>query len=654
MDDLLALMGNAEETITSEIAKVNSDDENVFFPEENTVKEMSNARHQMSNKGGSVGTVDPLTKIRIVNRKKSKVEMVDIVSSMSFHSTASLANMSKAELSALIVKPSANDDAAGKSNMATMGIVFTNSGTRISKNGRGFCVFTVGDLHTGPTVSVFLFGDAYSTHTKQVKAGDVIAVLASNILPSQNGRETRISLSVNDSDQMVNVGKAMDYGLCSMVEKKKVKYNNAFHSGVMEQDVRCKNYVDLRCTTYCKLHMKKAKDQNQKQSGSVVRGGKKTQTFMQNMREEYRMKPPSSTFHSNNVLTMHMPSGQKVVTTKLSANLNTQQPSLSSSGGMTVSTALQDALFSKNESLKMNFGSRIEANKNLVSTTSSLRKAPKHMNIPAGSLNTNHSVVNKIVHHIDLLGEALKVDKTSNTINASERKRQRIQMSEQYDGKVQVPGPSSLFEEHISSKTPAMNTKRAVPSHQNIATPSPEQQQQIIEQQKRLADQLKKQTATSNVINPYKNNAKSITSSDNFFSQVTLSDETKSSILSAKSKFSSEAESALYARSRHAMNELEKQEGALEKREAKKKSNQGNDQTLIISVYICATCKKTTKFKPQTCIRQRHQVKVRRELKKKKEELADSRQKKNKDATKDGGLVLGAGLEWSGWTHRDD
>jgi hypothetical protein len=654
MDDLLALMGNAEET-DNDIFEVNTNEASLSFAEEEPVKELSESREKGNSKG-SVGVVDPLTKIRIINRKRSKVEMVDIISPMTFHSTASLASMSKAILSTLIVKPSANDDAAGKSNMATMGIVFSNSGTRISKNGRGFCALTLGELHTGPTVSVLLFGDAYSTHTKQVKAGDVISVLASNILPSQNGRETRISLSVSESDQIVHVGKAMDYGLCSMVEKKKVQFSNAFHSGVMEQDVRCKNYVDLRCATYCKFHMKKAKDQQQRQSGSAIHGGKKTQTFMQNAREEHKMKQPFSAFqNSNSTLTILQPNRQNIVASTNSVSMNTQKPKISSSGGMAVSMALQDALHSRNDGLTTKLSSTIVSNNLLsnASIASKLKKAPRHIQVNHGTLNVNRSIENKNNDHNDLLGEALNPDTTSNKTNPYTRKRQILQGVNKFDGQVQVPRPCSLFGDNILRQTPALNTKRGESSIQNITNISPEQTLQIREQQKRLADQLKKQPIPSKVINPYTNKTE-ITSSDTFFNQVTLSDETKSSILSAKSKFSSEAESALYAQSRQTMNELEKQESALEKRELKKKkSNQENDDTLIKSVYICGTCRKTTKFKPQTCIRQRHQVKIRRELKKK-EDLAESRQKKNKDATKEGGLVLGAGLEWSGWTHRDD
>lgn len=654
MDDLLALMGNAEET-ASDIFEVNKNEAALSFPEEEPVKELCESRDKRSSSKDSVGVIDPLTKIRIVNRKKSKVEMVDIISSMTFHSTASLASMSKAALSTLIVKPSANDDAAGKSNMCTMGIVFSNSGTRISKNGRGFCALTLGELHTGPTVSVLLFGDAYSTHTKQVKPGDVIAVLASNILPSQNGRETRISLSVNESDQIVHVGKAMDYGLCSMIEKKKVQFSNAFHSGVMEQDVRCTNYVDLRCATYCKFHMKRAKDQQQRHSGSAIRDGKKTQTFIQSVREEYRMKQPSSALNRNSTRTILNPNRQNIVAATNSVSMNTQQPKISSTGGMAVSMALQDALLSSNDSLKSKLSCTNTSNTffSNVSMASQSKKAPRHIQVNHGTLSVNRSIEKKNNDQNDLLGEALKPDTKSNKTNPYARKRRILQGVDKFDGQVQVPRPSSLFgDNNVFSQTPALN-KRGESSIQNIRNVSPEQILQIKEQQKRLADQLKTQPITSKVINPY-TNKKEITSSDTFFSQVTLSDETKSSILSAKSKFCSEAESALYARSRQTINELEKQESALEKRDLKKKkSNQENDDTLITSVYICGTCRKTTKFKPQTCIRQRHQVKIRRELKKK-EDLAESRQKRNKDATKDGGLVLGAGLEWSGWTHRDD
>lgn len=59
--------------------------------------------------------------------------------------------------------------------------------------------------------------------------------------------------------------------------------------------------------------------------------------------------------------------------------------------------------------------------------------------------------------------------------------------------------------------------------------------------------------------------------------------------------------------------------------------------------WVCTTCKRTTGVRPSICYRQNHVVKRKRELKKKRT-LAEKRLK----SVKNDGLILGAGLEWSG------
>ena len=100
--------------------------------------------------------------------------------------------------------------------MATMGIIFTNSGTRISKNGRAFSILTLGDLHTGPTISIFLFSHAYSDFTTKIKPGAVVAIVAGSIMPPKGnyGGGTTLAMNVNDIPQASKAGEAMDYGDC--------------------------------------------------------------------------------------------------------------------------------------------------------------------------------------------------------------------------------------------------------------------------------------------------------------------------------------------------------------------------------------------------------------------------------------------------------
>lgn len=107
----------------------------------------------------ATGTIDPLTKIRIVARRTSRVELVDLLSPYQFHNTAVLAFMSKYDIANLITQPLSLNNidqsggVGGKTSMATMGIVFTNSGTRISSNnGRAFTIITI-----GTNTYIFLF-----------------------------------------------------------------------------------------------------------------------------------------------------------------------------------------------------------------------------------------------------------------------------------------------------------------------------------------------------------------------------------------------------------------------------------------------------------------------------------------------------------------
>jgi len=168
MDDLLALMGsdNEDDTIISgynikaasrepshQVEDTASSRKNRTTTSRNSQSAPSQSTTQSN--GAAAGSIDPFTKIRIVQRRTGKVDLVDLLAPFQFVTTAGLANMNKAQISALITHPSNNNDSdspSGRSSMASMGIVFSNSGTRMSKNGRAFSIITLGDLHTGPTV----------------------------------------------------------------------------------------------------------------------------------------------------------------------------------------------------------------------------------------------------------------------------------------------------------------------------------------------------------------------------------------------------------------------------------------------------------------------------------------------------------------------
>ena len=91
-----------------------------------------------------------------------------------------------------------------------------------------------------------LFGQAYAKFTTALKPGHVAVFVGMNLMPTKDnyGKETRISFSINDVDQVVLVGKALDYGVCS---------SRVVTSGGNGRS--CSKYVDLRIGKYCQYHV---------------------------------------------------------------------------------------------------------------------------------------------------------------------------------------------------------------------------------------------------------------------------------------------------------------------------------------------------------------------------------------------------------------
>lgn len=697
MDDLLALMGSDNESDDEEVAQIlnrpSSSPQQTSSSATNTSKQSiprkensvqrSNTTKSTLNNSSSSGTVDPFTKIRIVQRKTSKVELVDILAPYQFHTTAMLAGMNNSQLSALITHPSKNNEGnspSGRSDMATMGIVFSNSGTRISKNGRGFCILTIGDLHTGPTVSIFLFGYAYSTLTTKIQAGMVIAVTNSSIMPSRQGGETRISLSVNEAQQIVIVGKAMDYALCAGEDIRKSKENTG------NGKVRCKKVVDLRCGRLCQYHQRlQVHGPAAKKSGQ----NKKNMTFIQSLKADRDMKKQvMSNFHSqrsnfsqpetSNTLNIHMPGQGKV----MAANLGTNQQR----GGLGVSNALAEAL-GPHLSFGMNMKPQISNN---------MQRAPKHMKLSSStstSLQRNvrpalsssgvrnpyapkASVVianRKVPGTLssgttidssggrDILGEAFSKGRksmkhtplTQATKKSSNVRKRNLVHMEGMNGQVQVPKPSALF-----NRTAAPNPYKSNPYQSTAVTPSPQQKSNILERQREAASKLRLANAQlkSSILTAKRSKATASTSKtselDALLGVNPLSDEMRTSILETKSKYSQEADAESYAKSRQALTELEKQEAKHDKSQTRKNGNGKEKPTsssaIIVCTYKCVTCNQISSYKPSACIAANHKVKQKREIKSKKS-ITEKRLNLKTRSADEGGMVLGQGLEWSEW-----
>lgn len=655
-------------------------------------------------------TLDPLTNLRITNRRTSRFDLSDALAPHEFVTTARLAAMSTRDLSRFITQPSnrANDNngggfsfgagpapssnannsfTGGKSNLATMGVLFSNSGSKVSPStGRAYSIFQLGDLSTGPAVSVFLFGDAYSKHTGNGsyagKVGSVVAILSPNILPPKRGGATSVSLSVNSADQIVHVGTAQDYGVCSGMIR--VRREGRF------VDTRCIKFIDKRCGPFCQAHKRQGLQQqvgggNRMASSTTSSAGlKKNATFLQQFRAEGRSN--SAGVPGNNNMAS---SGQQGI-------LGTGR------GGMQSSSNLASALAAAGMDHGTTTGStgagNMAAAAPSMSTNAMLQQggrrstlnAPRHM-VKTSTAGATRNSANAIPRAAvgaaastklkrppltragkDVFGDTMRRGQASGKASSARTslvpkakpKERKVATFGGYSGSVQVPKPSrSLFGDAPSSS--------GMPQHlagsASIAATPSSNPAEVRERQRQIAEQMRKRkhdgsiggSSGGGVTNPYLRGAplKAATSGrvggstqgqmDDIFAG--LEDLDRADAIAAKSSYQSEADAEQYARSRQAVNDLERKETQKNARdERKKKQMKGRDEKVIQVQWICTTCGRESASQLVLCQTKNHKVKRKRTIKEAttKEE---SRDKLNKKRAEDGGLQLGSGLEWSGF-----
>ena len=649
-------------------------------------------------------TLDPLTNLRITNRRTSRFDLSDALAPFEFVTSARLAAMSTRDLGRYIAQPSAGGGSGGfsfgagpapnanasdcftggKSNLATMGILFSNSGSKVSSNtGRAYSIFQLGDLSTGPAVSVFLFGDAYSKHTGNTngsysgRAGSVVAILAPNILPPKRGGATSVSLSVNNADQILTVGTAQDYATCSGMIR--VRRDGSF------VDTRCTKFVDKRCGLYCQAHKRQGLQQqvvdgNRMTSSSSSAGGLKKNgaTFLQ----QFRGEGSSNSSGPNRRIPMASNASS-------AGTMTANQQGAMGRGGMQASSSLASALAAAGMD-QGSTGSVGAASTNTMlqqhgGGKNSLLNAPRHMvktSIPGtsrgGNTNATRAAAGAAKHKRppltragkDVFGDALLRgqmkssggnDRAATTrtslVPRAKPKERKVATFGGYSGSVQVPQPSrSLFGDVPVSQHLASSSSIAVTPSLNPA--------EVRERQRQVAEQMRKRKHGSSidkasgggVTNPYLNKgapAKPSTSGriggstqgrmDDIFAG--LEDLDRADAIAAKSSYQSEADAEQYARSRQAVNDLE---GKETRDERKKKQMKGRDEKVIQVQWICTSCGKESASQLVICQKMGHKVKKKRAINKRSTK-EESRDRLNKKRAEDGGLQLGSGLEWSGF-----
>ena len=695
MDDLLALMGASDGDGDSEAngrsdANNHEDDSSITngnavvprrqpsnsvappVPENGERASSSNifdtTLQSTAKRHNACSTVDSLTKLRIVDRRTSRLDMADLLAPLYFFTTAGLASMSHKQLSRLVTVPSKGRNGGGfsfgagpassrssgfnggKTNAATMGVLFHNSGSKTSSgSGRAYSIFELGDLSTGPCVSIYLFGDAYSKHTGHAsrigRSGSVLAILAPNILPPRQGGDTSITLSVNNPDQIVHIGSAQDYGVC--VGTKRVRRDGKF------TELRCQKFVDKRLGQYCASH---------KSCGLQKTTMKGKQTFLQKLKAD------------------KFGTARPVVT-------ETKTSQATNRGGFQSSSRLSEALSvaGVEHSAKGSTGyaenhfvtphSRVQTNASPANGRKLGINAPMHMKKTALSSNVTRiksmsgrpAPAKCCLGRNDVLGDALNsirggLKAKAGLVPQSRPKARKIAHMMGFDGSVPVPRPNKFL---FGSSQNSTNTQSAQPSAIS-ATPSPNEaelreRQHLIARERRNALSRggnKKSGLDGSTGIKYKKSANSAGkvggATEGQLSDIFagLKDLDCAEAMSRTSKFKSQADAEQYARSRQIVNELERKERSKNSREKQKSAQKGGtgveEKIGIMTVYICHTCQRKSSSPLLSCVRRGHKIKRRRDIKKA-TTCEESRDRINEKSAEEGGLQLGSGLEWSGY-----
>ena len=558
-----------------------------------------------------------------------------------------------------------------------------------------------GDNTVRPSITVFLFGNALSAlHAdtiKYMKVGYVVSVLGPNLLPprqqqqgggcSSSGSSTSVTLSVSDAKQILHIGKAADCDRCKGTARKRV--TNTTGTNNMNnrwEDVRCSTLVDTRqFGGYCTAHRRQGLlSSSSSSSGSTTKAG--GSTFMQRHRQESASSRITTT-------TVAPPRGSGTkrpspLTEALSKSglLDQIIPTPTASITMDTSKPLRH-LSRAPMHMKKKMGNEENSTRPVVMTTLTSAVVPtanpymsKRMIDQSlstcGREDDTMKERKKQCDNEDILGNALE-QQTKKRSRATHRKDDKqvhrpitkVFTVEGYDGSVQVPKPNTVLFRPRSNEHAMRN---------NTVTPSPTSLSSsvILERQKNLAELLKNQTPIANdntkLISQRlskSTNALSVkgTSGEfaSIFGQIDNGIQQQSSslndIANARSRFASAVDAQEYTRARAIVQALElREESATRssnngmKKKTKKESSQAKDLprvAIVTAGWTCRTCQKVTPYKPSACVRINHDVQQRRELKDERgtKKSATTGLSSRKDQLINEGLILGSGLEWSGW-----
>lgn len=655
MDELLALMDESDalEEASEQIPRqpLNPNAENASAAASTSRAMNSSDRRTTQRQTTRVeASIDDQLGIRMIKRQMSSADLLDLVVSNPYHSTAAICAMSRAALNRLLQEPAAVVSEAtvcGKTTLVTAGCVFTNSGTKISSNGRAFSVVSIGNLQTGPAISVFLFGDAYSRYCAKCPPGTVVALVAPNLMaPKEGSRDTAVAFSVADHRQLLPVAQARDYGVCKGAVKTKRADGTWGSNGG-----RCKQYVDVRVNLYCEKHRKQQ---------NVKDGPTNKASFMQKQRMEHGGNSQGAAMPTvaKGVLTMNTPAGILVTHNPNGVNVGQlrragfERPALSLKAPLHMqkqpNTSLslvrdpktvRGGLLSSNASSRQSLHRGSAADRNVLKSAGRARQTSQLCSNQAAWAITDDWLNPNNVAARSRLPNVTTATKKRTAINRD---------GGGFDGSVAVPRPSKMFRAKASPLPSKSTGAQEEPLNQHNTASLLENQRLVAQRQKETVHQVASRRSTKIPSASTSSGTKSSAEDSlraSLFGKVASIDVDE--VLNAKSRFENEANAEAYARSRLIISDLERREEKTNAIEAKKQKPAGafTKDSGIQKEWVCNTCKRTTKARPALCIRAHHKVTFKRDVKKS-TNATEERLKLDERSSADGGLRLGAGLEW--------
>jgi len=654
-----------------------------------------NRRHPPASRDHCIASsVDAKVDINMLNRLMSGTELLELLSDHPYYSPASLAAMSLATLNQkVLADPTPVVDAAtvaGRTNLITVGIVFGNTGTRISNtSGNAYCTITVGQLQTGPSMSVFLFGQAYSKFSQTCRPGKVVALLGPRLMPAKEtntaSSSTAISFSVNDVRQILLVADARDYGQCQA----RIRGKDA--EGRWANDAkRCKHYVDTRISSYCLQHrkqeriksdpvkgantMSEIRSEHDSYNNNRVVGGKETGRILTFPRHKPIQLQGPDVQDPQRPHSAQMMSNFQAMVGRGSAGAPMRQalvpPASTTTNRLLQPTSRPTSVVSQLKQPRPIQTSSLSKN-TLLNPEARCSKPPPTMNNPyaktSGQSKTQIQPT-KIISKVpsmrpmnkspaarskagkDWLQEGSTVGKK----NATTRRRVNND-SQNFDGSVAVPKPNAFGTKllggvpvgtsHISSHRPLVThpmrpgkseadirTKQALVAAKLKAGKAKEPPTSTLIQQRTVGNTLNQRKHVSNV-------GKSPLD--------LLGDIDIEKTMARKSRFEDDARAEEMALSRNKVAELVRQEEARESKRAKINPSGGSGQK-IKKEFFCKTCNRKTELDPKFCRQSGHTIVVRREVVESKS-TDEKRQALSDRKAEDGGLKLGSGLNWDSY-----